>query len=412
MRTLPTVTLALLLGCPQPIPEPDGSELPETEFPATAHALCHNGEAVVIPMPERYADLETDGYDRYTELLAPDGQPVRLFAQDQLSTAQILRARNLLRFFLTDVEGSSYGTDKSSVLQWMADNQAALALPNGADGDSPFRLDAQPLYAEELPVEGSSWYLDNDYHHRDAGFEEIFHLVHDMGIGTDWPGALPDYQSELLAEAEAALEDGRWGIPIDPEVEDWINELRAEGSLAQEYIAAVIDSYYGLWGPWDEDEGGMWGIYLAKTREEVYSHDPAGAALLEAFLPPMMDGYEAVLDPDFAGSFSLVFDDDEPFTHKSRYLVTVRLTGSEDAGIVGNDADNVLMGNLGDNRLDGGEGTDTVVVCHSLDIIELTEQGDELFLSAGGVQDELHSIEWVHGLEGAVAVEELLDTAH
>ena len=29
---------------------------------------------------------------------------------------------------------------------------------------------------------------------------------------------------------------------------DWIDELRDEGSLTQEYLASVIDSYYGLWG--------------------------------------------------------------------------------------------------------------------------------------------------------------------
>ncbi len=409
MRAFIPLTLSLVLGCHQGIPEPDGSELPDPDLPDGAHELCANDDELVIPTPERYADLEERGYDRYTELLAPDGQPVRIFAQDELSTSQILRARNLLRFYLTDVEGTEYGSDKSAVLQQLADNQAVLALPNGADGDSFFRIDAQPLYAQELPVEGSAWYLDNDYEHRDAAFEEIFHLVHDMGIGTDWPGALPDYQAALLAEAEAALEDGRWGIPVDPEVEDWIDELRAENSLAQEYIAAVIDSHYGLWGPWDEDEGGMWGIYIAKTRDEVYVDDPAGAALLEAFLSPTMAGYEAVLEPNFSGSFSLVFDEAQPYTHKSRYLVTVRLSGTEDAGIVGNDADNVLMGNSGDNLLDGGEGQDTVVVCETLDQLELTQQGDALILRSGAGQDELLGVELIHALDGLRPVDELLD---
>ena len=44
-------------------------------------------------------------------------------------------------------------------------------------------------------------------------------------------------------------------------VEDWLEELEREDLLAQEYIASVIDSYYGLWAAWDEDEGGMWGIW-------------------------------------------------------------------------------------------------------------------------------------------------------
>jgi hypothetical protein len=404
---LPTAVVLLASACSPQLPEPDGAELPSSKLPDTAHPLCADDDDVVIPLPERYADLRADGYDRYTELLAPDGQPIRILAQDGPSTAQILRARNLLRFYLTDVAGSSYGSDKGAVLQLLADNMATLALPNGADGDHHFRLEAQPLYQDELPVEGSAWYLDSDYEHRDAAFEEIFHLVHDMGIGTDWPGALPAYQQALLAEAEAALEDGRWGIPVDPEVEDWIRELRAENSLAQEYIAAVIDSYYGLWGAWDEAPGGMWGIYIAKTRDEVLTHDPAGAALLEAFLPPAMAGYEAILDPAFEGVFSTVFDADEPYTHRSRYLVTVRLTGSADSGILGNDADNILMSNDGDNTLDGGEGEDSVVVCEYSDQISLSAEGEGWILRSSSGEDRLLNIEWIHALDGLVEVGEL-----
>ena len=125
----------------------------------------------------------------------------------------------------------------------MADNGAALMMPNGAheEWNEP-PLDAQPLYAAETPVEGGAWFLNSNYEHRDAAFEEIFHLVHDMGIGTFMPRALPNYQSDLDSEARAAIADGRWGIPVEPGVEDWLEELEREDSLAQEYIASVIDS--------------------------------------------------------------------------------------------------------------------------------------------------------------------------
>jgi hypothetical protein len=48
-----------------------------------------------------------------------------------------------------------------------------------------------------------------------------------------------------------------------------LKELTKENSLSQEYLASLVDSYYGLWGAWTESNShGMWGIYIAKTREE------------------------------------------------------------------------------------------------------------------------------------------------
>ncbi len=46
-------------------------------------------------------------------------------------------------------------------------------------------LDGQPLYQSEIQVEGHRWYIEQNYDHRDATFEEILHLVHDTGIGVD-----------------------------------------------------------------------------------------------------------------------------------------------------------------------------------------------------------------------------------
>ena len=139
-------------------------------------------------------------------------------------------------------------------------------------------------------------------------------------------------------EAIKAIKDGRWGIPIEPEVRDWIEERRDENSLAQEYIASVIDSYYGLWAAFDENPGGMWGIYIAKTRDEIKEKDPNGFALLEAFLPPMMFGYESLIDPNFRGTFSLQYNEEFPYTHKSQYYVDATLTGSINSNLLGNDA--------------------------------------------------------------------------
>ena len=394
-----------LLACMTEVPTPDGAELPPSDLPESAHESCENDSRVIIETPSQYGDLSDMGFTRYTELLAPGGQPIRIFAQDELSEAQILRARNLLRFFLTDVPGSDYGSDKSAVADSMAENEAILVLPNGAheEGNEP-RVNGQPLYSDELPVEGSAWYLNNNLDHRDAAFEEIFHLLHDTGIGTDQPGALPDYQTALLAEAEAAVSDGRWGIAADPGVEDWIDELRQENSLAQEYIAAVIDSYYGMWSAWEGD-GGMWGIYIARDRDEIYALDEDGAALLEGFLPTA-SSFEANLDPGFTGTFSLVFDESEAYTHRSQYLTAVTLTGEVDASIAGNHLDNTLRGNTGDNTLDGGEGEDTVVYCTDRADYTITVEGETVIISGEGT-DTLYRVEVVHFRDGAVSVSAL-----
>ena len=105
----------------------------------------------------------------------------------------------------------------------------------------------------------------------------------------------------------------------------------------------------------------MWGIYIAKTRDEIKEKDPKGFALLEAFLPPMMVGYESLIDPNFRGTFSLQFDEELPYTHKSQYYVNATLTGNKNSNLLGNNANNTFRGNKGNNTIDGGEGNDTVI---------------------------------------------------
>ncbi|MDP7028602.1 MAG: alpha/beta hydrolase fold domain-containing protein [Phycisphaerales bacterium] len=347
------------------------------------------------------------GFTKQAVVPAPNGKPIRIIAMAGVPDIAVARARNLLRFFLTDVPGSRYGADKSAVANAMANNGAMLMMPTGhhQPGREP-DVDAQPLFQDETPIDGSRWYLLNDWDHRDAAFEEIFHLVHDAGIGTWLPGALPEYQRKLDAEARRALRDGRWGLPIDPDVAEWIEELEAEDSLAQEYIASVIDTYYGLWSAFTERPGGMWGIYAAKTREELDRVDPAGKALVEAFLPPMMYGYEALIDPNFEGAFSLRFDPAYPYTHKSRYYVDATLTGTRDSDLRGNDQDNVLRGNAGDNTLFGGGGFDTAVFSGSRQEYEV-EIVDGFLSVSDSVSDRdgcdrLSSIEQVQFGDGEV----------
>jgi hypothetical protein len=359
------------------------------------------------PISGSYAAYASLGFNRFASVVSDNGGVIPIFAQDEVSYTQLLRARNILRFFLTNVADSKWGNDKSDVGNMMASNGAALMMPNGAheEGNEP-NLPAQPLYADETPADGSTWFMENDFEHRDAAFEEIFHLVHDMGIGTFAPGARPEYQQDLDAEARLAIADGRWGIPVEPEVQDWLDELEAEGSLAQEYIASVIDSYYGLWGPWNEGEGGMWGVYIAKTRDEVSALDPEGKTLLEQFLPPYI-GTEIILDPTLEQDFSLSFDPEKPYTHKSQYFLHVSLSGTASINLIGNESDNTLRGNEGDNILDGLGGEDTAVFCNSITEYTVSADGEVTVVDGPSGLDQLRNMEWAHFSEGRYAISDL-----
>ena len=361
------------------------SAAPGSDSRNAASESC-GGDVAYSPLPD---DLRSDQISRYAELVM-DGKTVMRFAiGSDLTDAQVERAVRLTRFYLQDVPGSTYGADKSAVRETLAANRATMIMPNGAHQEgNDIGLRGQELYADEIAAEGSDWYVSNNFRHRDASMEEIFHQIHDAGIGTNRPGALPSYQSEMLARAEATA-GTVWAI----DATDWVAELRDEGSLAQEYIASVIDSWYGLWGPFDEP-GGMWGTYLAKTRGDVRVQDPEGAALLSAFLPDVLE-YEAYIDATFAGTFSLAFDEAEPYTHKSQYLRGARLTGGSDAGLLGNDLDNTLRGNSGDNLLDGGDGDDTAIYCNSQNQYQVTTTDGVTTVSGPDGTDTLMNIETI-----------------
>jgi hypothetical protein len=148
----------------------------------------------------------------------------------------------------------------------------------------------------------------------------------------------------------------------------------------------------------------MWGIYIAKTRDEIVEKDPAGHALLEAFLPSMAH-YEARLAQSFTGNFEMTFDPTSPYTHKSRDLSAVTLTGDASASIHGNESANTLRGNLGDNTLDGAGGDDTVIYCQDRAAYTVTFEGDALIVDGPDGRDTLRSIEVLHFADALYAAE-------
>ena len=259
-------------------------------------------------IPSNLGKEYSANFNRYTKVVTPNGGKIHIVAQSNLTDEQIVRTRSTLEHFLKNYPGSEYGDNKSELANKMAENGAILTLLNGQDdGNNPVEVNGQALFENEIQVEGHPWYINQDYNnHRDATYEEILHLVHDYGIGIDghnsFPGAMPKYQSEIRQAQKNALSTNLWGIGVDK----WINELTDENSLTQEYLAALIDSYYGLWGGWtDSNTHGMWGIYVAKTRNEIFLEDPVGGEIMNnKFFHPYLT-YNARIDSSFIGIFSL-----------------------------------------------------------------------------------------------------------
>ena len=311
-------------------------------------------------------------FNRYTKVKTPDGGVIHIVAQSNLSEEQIVRSRSILEHFLENFEGSKYGNDKSELANRMARNGAILTLLNGQDdGNNPVQVTGQALYENEIQVEGGQWYINQDFNHRDATYEEILHLVHDYGIGIDghnsFPGVMPEFQSEIRKAQEYALKNKLWGLNAN----DWINELTDENSLTQEYLAALIDSYYGLWGAWEENKThGMWGIYVAKTRDEIKSEDINGAKLLNnKFFHPYLT-YNARIDKNFNGLFSLKFDSLKPYTNHSQYLKDITLLGKNDVSVSINQLNNNITGNKGQNMvIFNGDSSDYIIDIKSEQIL-------------------------------------------
>jgi len=326
----------------------------------------------IVDMPSNVPSaFINDGFIKYTKIQCPNGEAIHIVAQSELSDAQIIRSRSILEFYLSDFEGSIYGADKEAVMNTMGVNDALLLLMNGEDGEYPEpSVWGQPLYNDELPVEGDQWFMTNDFEHRDAAFEEILHLMHDMGIGVDGTNsisnpALPEYQTEIrAAQINAGLNNfaiwpiGADGSGSEPWIQDAYDELAQENSLSQEYLASVIDSYYGLWGAWTEEPTlGMWGMYAAHDRAEIELEDPMGFAVVENYFAPYIN-IDMVIDASLNEVFSMTFNPLQPYTHKSQYLQHCYLTGNNNSGLTGNDLYNRLNGNAGNNTLEGKTGND------------------------------------------------------
>jgi len=338
----------------------DVPDEPDVNYDVLDNIDISNSEFGVVPLPEDIGKTLNGLFSKYTKVVAPNGKPIHIFAQSGVSDLQVARAREILKYHLTDVPGAQYGEDKSGVANRMGDVRATLCYTDTElkaialyDVIDKTELATQDLYATESPVEGSYEYINNkgkpgERFTRDASYEEIFHLVHGKGMQP----VIPAYHKEIAEAEKAAVKGERYfyGRPSP-----------------HEYIITGFDIYFGLWEHDPQGDGKSFGEeYPFHTKTEMKEGDPLLYDLVEKWWPKYLI-YNAYIDPSFEGTFSTVLDKEIEYTFKSRYLVNITLTGKLNSNILGNSQDNMLTGNKGDNIITGGMGNDTINGCEGND---------------------------------------------
>jgi hypothetical protein len=355
----------------------------------------------VVPLPENVGSTLTERFTKYTKHVAPNGKPIHILGQSGVRDLQMVRAREILKYHLTAVPGSKYGSEKTATANRMGDVRATLIYTNTEENAfamypvlGPSKLALQDLYATESPVEGDYEYVHNEgppgeHFSRDAAYEEIMHLVHAKGLEDE----LPDYH-EAIVKAERRAIDADIFHYGDP--------------APHEYIITGFDIYFGLWEHNPQGDGTSFGDeYPYHTRAEMKEGDRPLFDLVEGFWPDALT-YEAYIDPSFEGTFVIEYDENIEYTLKSRYLVNITLTGDRDTGILGNGRANRLTGNDGDNRITGGPGNDVIVGGEGSDTAVFSGMESEYRVEeADGTMIVSDSVEGRDGTDELVGVETL-----
>jgi len=416
MKNVPTIiviaaVLAMISGCQQaegPDPNRPGAkediryDVPdqvEIDYEVLDNIDTSASVLGVVALPDNVGKTLTGLFTKYTKHMAPNGKPIHILGQSRVSDLQMARAREILKYHLTDAPGSQYGADKTAIANRMGDVRATLIYTDTQARAfamyeilEPSNLALQDLYATESPVEGDYEYVNNsgegdDFFSRDASYEEIMHLVHAKGLEDE----LPDYHQAIVDAEDRAVDAGIYNY----------------GAKApHEYIITGFDIYFGLWDHNPQGDGTSFGDeYPFHTKAEMKDGDPDLYDLVEGFWSPYLT-YTAYIDPSFDGVFTIAVDEATEYTLKSRYLVNVTLTGDRNTGILGNDRDNHLTGNNGDNRItgavgndliDGGPGTDAAVFSGELSEYRI-ERGETTIIVSDSVEgrdgtDELTGVE-------------------
>ncbi len=199
-------------------------------------------------------------FSKYVYTTAPNGGRIEIFGTSGVSDDQMIYAREIIEQYLTSdgliykqkhkaIIANSLANKRSAMVFWDSEDQYEANISKV----SGIGYNVQDLYATE------SW----DSGRRDASYEEILHLVHNYGISP----TLFEYQSRIQKANDDAIKSGLW--------KPWGDLPKAD--FDDEYFAAAMDCYLGLW----EGQGAtLGGAYKPSSRAEMQDQDPVGYKLI------------------------------------------------------------------------------------------------------------------------------------
>ena len=312
----------------------------------------------IVMMPNNVDKIFKD-FDRYTKINAPNGKPIHIVVEPGYNDRQVIYARKVLINHLTNLPGTKYGHDKTTIANAMANNQSILFLfkdTNSFRGwfrnieRKGFEVNGQDLRAYETILEGTDGYMAQKNPTRDASYEEIMHVVQQWGIEQAHPTLSQD------------LFDAFWDARAK-------NIYLLNYDETHEYFICGFEAYYDMWAHDPENDGTRESEYVPISNASLKVNDPKMYNIVEQFMGKHWM-YMAEIAKEYNGTFSLSKDSDKTYTNKSQYLRKAALTGNNNNDLTGNNFDNSLFGNSGNNNIkplggfdiiDGGPGNDVAI---------------------------------------------------
>ena len=376
----------------------------ENSSPTLPFIDISGSENGIVSLPEDIDPLFSTFASKYTHIPTPNGDVIPFLIQNMFTDEQVLHARRVLEFYLTNLPGSEWGANKESVANAIGLTDAILFLLNDeSEYENPNLLElidlgvkGQDLLSTEVFPEGTEEYMNSS--ERDATYEEILHFVHGFGIQI----ALPAMQAALETAMGEAIQNNYymplWDLP--------------EEDYDEEYFAMGLESYFGLWSH-DPSNNGFCGDseYPFITREEMSLGDPLLYGIISEFFGESLQ-YVPVLPSNFNSSFLLQRQEGLDYTFRSQFLNSAKLTGSNSASVVGNDFINHFYGNDGDNSFQGFMGDDTIYGGLGIDrSIYVGEREDYIIIPPEYTADSSHQIRDIQadrdGIDELFGVEEV-----
>ena len=318
-----------------------------------------DSETGIVSLPETVDPRISSVFQKYTHLQFSNESLIPILSQSEILDSQILHVKKVLNEYLMDVPSTFWGNNKISLVNALSMSNAFIMILNDEEEyDNPnleilfdYGAKGQDILGTEIFPEGSNFYMNSS--RRDATYEEVLHFVHYYGIRN----AFPSLQVAIDEAMNIAMSNGNY-IPL--------SDLPSE-DYDDEYLALITEVYFGIWAHNPEEDGWAGGHeYRFINRAQMMIGDSLGYEIVNQFLGNYFR-YNVELPTSFLGQFSLSYDSTLNYTNRSQYLQNIIINGENNVDIIGNDLNNRVYGNSGENIFigkglddffDGGDGID------------------------------------------------------